>query len=429
MVFNSNNFTSSLNSTDPLVASILKNELIRQSSVLGLIASENFVSKAVIEAQSSVFTNKYSEGYVGNRYYSGCEFADKIEQLAIDRAKNLFRCNFANVQPHSGSQMNQAILLSLLTPGDTIMGLELKSGGHLTHGSSINLSGLWFNSIGYKVDQKSGLIDMNEVLNLAILHRPKLIFAGTTSYPRLIDWCKFREIADAVNAYLIADISHISGLIVANVLPSPFPHCHVATTTTHKSLRGPRGGLILTNDKYLSDRISISVFPRLQGGPFMNVIAAKAVSFYEALNPSFKNWATSVVNNARALSARLIYRGLSIVTGGTDNHIVLIDLKPLNLLGKTAERALNDCYIVTNKNTLYNDRYSTALATGLRLGTCGLTSRGMNELQMLQIADIIAEILLELSFANNVSINLEAKARKFVMQLAFKFPVLYKTAV
>ncbi|MGP1917894.1 MAG: serine hydroxymethyltransferase [Candidatus Hodgkinia cicadicola] len=425
---NSNNFNFNLTQTDPLIALILKNELIRQSATLGLIASENFASRAVLEAQSNVLSNKYAEGFVGNRYYSGCEYADEIEQLAVDRAKTLFKCKFANVQPHSGSQMNQALLLSFLKPGDTIMGMELKCGGHLTHGSSVNLSGIWFNFIPYKVNRSTGLIDVNEVLNLAILYRPKLIFAGTTSYPRTINWRHFREIADAVNAYLVADISHISGLIAAEVLPSPFPYCHIATTTTHKSLRGPRGGLILTNELHLFKKLSFAIFPGLQGGPLAHVIAAKAVAFNEALTVNFKFWARAVVNNAKVLSDRFVQLGIPIVTNGTDNHLVLIDLKPLKLTGKIAEETLSGCYIVTNKNSLPNDNFSTKLATGLRLGTCGITTRGMMKSQMIQIADIIAKILLELSKTKTISANLEATARKFVLKLAFDFPVLYAAA-
>ncbi|MGP1911852.1 MAG: serine hydroxymethyltransferase [Candidatus Hodgkinia cicadicola] len=425
---NSNSFNFNLTQTDPLIAHILKNELIRQSSTLGLIASENFASRAVLEAQSNVLSNKYAEGFVGNRYYSGCEFTDEIEQLAVDRAKTLFKCKFANVQPHSGSQMNQALLLSFLKPGDTIMGMELKCGGHLTHGSSVNLSGIWFNFISYKVNRNTGLIDVNEVLNLAILYRPKLIFAGTTSYPRSINWLHFREIADAINAYLVADISHISGLIAAEVLPSPFPYCHIATTTTHKSLRGPRGGLILTNEIRLFKKLSFAIFPGLQGGPLAHVVAAKAVAFSEALTINFKLWARTVVNNAKVLSDRFVQLGIPVVTNGTDTHLVLLDLKPLKLNGKIAEEILSSCYIVTNKNSLPNDNFSTKLATGLRLGTCGITTRGMMEPQMIQIADIIAKVLLELSKTKTISANLEATARKFVLKLAFDFPVLYAAA-
>ncbi|MGP1905947.1 MAG: serine hydroxymethyltransferase [Candidatus Hodgkinia cicadicola] len=427
-MINLNIFNFSLPQVDPLVANILKNELIRQSATLGLIASENFASRAVLEAQSNVLANKYAEGYIGNRYYSGCEHVDEIERLAINRAKTLFKCKFANVQPHSGSQMNQAVLLSFLKPGDTIMGLELKCGGHLTHGSSVNLSGIWFDFISYKVNQHTGLIDMNEVLNLAILHRPKLIFAGTTSYPRAINWQQFREIANIVGAYLIADISHISGLIAAEVLPSPFPHCHIATTTTHKSLRGPRGGLILTNESRLFEQISNSIFPGLQGGPLSHTIAAKAVAFNEALSTDFKAWAKLVVNNAKAMSARFVHLGIPVVTNGTDNHLILLDLKPLQLNGKIAEEVLAQCYIVTNKNPLPNDNFQMKLATGLRLGTCGITTRGMTELQMIEIADMMAMVLMELSKTKTISTNLETKVRKFVLRLAFDFPVLYANA-
>ncbi|MGP1914392.1 MAG: serine hydroxymethyltransferase [Candidatus Hodgkinia cicadicola] len=427
-MINSNIFNFNLTKVDPLVASLLKNELIRQSGTLGLIASENFASRAVLEAQSNVLANKYAEGYVGNRYYSGCEFVDEIEQLAVNRAKALFKCNFANVQPHSGSQMNQAILLSFLNPGDTIMGLELRCGGHLTHGSSVNLSGMWFNFVSYKVNRDTGLIDMNEVLNLAVLHRPKLIFAGTTSYPRAINWQQFREIANVVNAYLVADISHISGLIAAEVIPSPFPHCHIATTTTHKSLRGPRGGLILTNEVHLYEQISSSIFPGLQGGPLSHAIAAKAVAFHEASTVGFKIWARTVVSNAKALSAHFVRLGVPVVSNGTDNHLVLLDLKPFQLNGKIVEEVLSSCYIITNKNSLPNDNFPMKLATGLRLGTCGVTTRGMTETQMVQIADMITLVLLELEKTKTITTKLEAKVRKFVLRLAFDFPVLYDTA-
>ncbi|MGP1916551.1 MAG: serine hydroxymethyltransferase [Candidatus Hodgkinia cicadicola] len=427
-MINSNIFNFNLIKIDPLVTSLLKNELIRQSGTLGLIASENFASRAVLEAQSNVLTNKYAEGYVGNRYYSGCECVDEIEQLAVNRAKALFKCKFANVQPHSGSQMNQAILLSFLKPGDTIMGLELKCGGHLTHGSSVNLSGMWFNFVSYKVDQNTGLINMNEVLNLAVLHRPKLIFAGTTSYPRTINWQQFREIANVVDAYLVADISHISGLIAAEVLPSPFPHCHIATTTTHKSLRGPRGGLILTNELHLFERISSSIFPGLQGGPLSHTIAAKAVALNEALTVEFKTWAKTVVSNAKALSAYFVRLGVPVVTNGTDNHLVLLDLKPLQLSGKIVEETLAECYIVTNKNSLPNDNFPMKLATGLRLGTCGVTTRGMTEPQMAEIAAVITMVLTELKKTKTISTHLEAKVKKFVLRLAFDFPVLYDAA-
>ncbi|PIM95727.1 Serine hydroxymethyltransferase [Candidatus Hodgkinia cicadicola] len=382
-------------------------------------------SSAVLEAQNNVFINKYAEGYPGYRYYEGCEFADELEKVAIERAKDLFKCKYANVQPHSGSQMNQAVMLALLSPGDTIMGMDLKCGGHLTHGSTVNISGMWFNSVSYGVDPKTGLIDMNEVLNCAIRHRPKLIIAGASSYPRTIDWKMFRRIADAVDSYLLADISHIAGLIVSGLCPSPIDHCDIVTTTTHKSLRGPRGGLILSNNQELFEHISDAVFPGLQGGPMINVIAAKAVAFLEAKQDDYKAWGKSVIENAKAMVERFKSKGIDVVSNGTDNHLVVIDLRKLNITGKQAATWLDRCYIISNKNTIPNDLLSASTTSGLRLGTCACTSRGLNKNDFERIADIIANILLEIKEKGEVSLVLEANTRREVLSLADKYPICY----
>jgi len=332
-----NFFSKPLEEADPEIFATIRNELGRQRDEIQLIASENIVSRAVMEAQGTVLTNKYAEGYPGRRYYGGCQFVDVIEGLAIERAKKLFRCEFANVQPNSGSQMNQAVFLALLQPGDTFMGLDLNAGGHLTHGSPVNMSGKWFNVVSYGVRRDDHLLDMEEVERLAHEHKPKLILAGGTAYSRIWDWKRFREIADSVGAYLMVDMAHIAGLVAGDVHPSPLPHAHVVTTTTHKSLRGPRGGMILTNDEEIAKKINSAVFPGLQGGPLMHVIAAKAVALGEALEPEFKAYAQQVVANARALAASLQETGLDIVSGGTDNHLMLVDLRPKNATGKRAE--------------------------------------------------------------------------------------------
>src|SRR5918999_1447785 len=378
-------FTATLAEADPEIAAAIKGELGRQRHEIELIASENIVSRAVLEAQGSVMTNKYAEGYPGARYYGGCEFVDVAETLAIERAKKLFGCNFANVQPNSGSQMNQAVFLALLQPGDTFMGLDLSSGGHLTHGSPVNMSGKWFKVVSYGVRRDDHLLDMDEVAQKAREHRPKLILAGGTAYSRFWDWKRFREIADEIGAYLMVDMAHIAGLVAGGVHPSPVPHAHVVTTTTHKSLRGPRGGMILMNDEDIAKKINSAVFPGLQGGPLMHVIAAKAVAFGEALRPDFKLYARNVVENARALAETLVIGGCEIVSGGTDNHLMLVDLRPKQLTGKAAEKILGQAGITVNKNTIPDDPQSPFVTSGIRLGTPAVTTRGMGVQEMRQV--------------------------------------------
>ncbi len=419
-------YSSGLDKNDKLVAACLKNELIRQASVLNMIASENLVSGAVLQASASVLTNKYAEGYPGRRYYAGCAFADEVEALAIDRAKALFGCSFANVQPHSGSQMNQAVLLALLKPGDVIMGMSLKCGGHLTHGSAVNLSGIWFRAVAYGVDPITGLVDMNSVLDLAIRHKPKLIIAGSTSYPRALNWGLFKQVSDLVGAYLMADISHVAGLVAAGLYASPLRFCHVVTFTTHKSLRGPRGGVIVTNDDAVARKLSSAVFPGLQGGPMMHTIAAKAVALLEASAPSFKVWAQCVVANARALSSAFGSRGFKLVTGGTDTHVVLLDLRGRGLTGADAEAKLERCLVASNRNVLPFDALPSVVASGLRLGTCSLTTRGMGELEMVDVCDVISDVLCS-SPRDRLEGHVITRAKRRVLQLADAFPVLYKS--
>ncbi|PIM96231.1 Serine hydroxymethyltransferase [Candidatus Hodgkinia cicadicola] len=418
-------FKTSLSKSDVIVDSILKNELIRQTTSVNLIASENLVSRAVLEAQNNVFINKCAEGYPGCRYYGGCMFADELERVAIVRAKHLFKCEYANVQPHSGSQMNQAVMLALLSPGDTIMEMDLKCGEHLTHESAENRFGIWFKSVSYGVNPETGLIDMNEVLNVAIRHRPKLIIVGTASYPRTIDWKAFRRVADIVDSFLLADISHVAGLIVTGLQPSPIDHCDVVTTTTHKSLRGPHGGLILSNKQELFNRLSNTVFPGLQDGPMMNIIAAKAVAFLEAQQDGYRIWAKSVIENAKAMVERFKTKKIDIVSNGTDNHLVMIDLKNLELTDKQVTSWLDRCYITTNKNIIPNDLLSTNTTSGLRLSTCACTSRGLKKKDFERIADMIADILLEIKDKDKVSLPLETKTRMEVLDLADKYPICY----
>src|SRR5690606_19896452 len=385
-------FETPLADADPEIFGAIRNELGRQRHEIELIASENIVSRAVLEAQGSIMTNKYAEGYPGKRYYGGCQFVDVAEELAIERAKKLFGCNFANVQPHSGSQMNQAVFLALLQPGDTFMGLDLNAGGHLTHGSPVNLSGKWFNVVSYGVRRDDNLIDMDEVERLAHDHKPKLILAGGTAYSRIWDWKRFREIADGVGAYLMVDMAHIAGLVAGGAHPSPLPHAHVVTTTTHKSLRGPRGGMILTNDEAIAKKVNSAVFPGLQGGPLMHVIAAKAVALGEALQPEFAAYAHQVVANARALAASLKETGLDIVSGGTDNHLMLVDLRPKNATGKRAEAALGRANITCNKNGIPFDPEKPFITSGIRLGTPAGTTRGFGVVEFGQIGKLIAEV-------------------------------------
>src|SRR3954453_11179433 len=361
-------FSAPLTEADPEIAAAIRGELGRQRHEIELIASENIVSRAVLEAQGSVMTNKYAEGYPGKRYYGGCEFVDIAETLAIERAKALFGCQFANVQPNSGSQMNQAVFLALLQPGDTFMGLDLAAGGHLTHGSPVNMSGKWFNPVSYGVRRDDQLLDMDEIAATAREHKPKLIIAGGTAYSRLWDFAAFREIADEVGAWLMVDMAHFAGLVAGGVHPNPVPHAHVVTSTTHKSLRGPRGGLILTNDEEIAKKMNSAVFPGLQGGPLMHVIAAKAVAFGEALRPDFKAYARGIIDNARALADSLEQAGLDIVSGGTDNHLLLVDLRPKQAKGKHAEKALDRASITCNKNGIPFDPEKPFVTSGIRLG-------------------------------------------------------------
>jgi len=386
-------FTDGLGIADPDIADAIERELGRQRDTIELIASENIVSKAVLEAQGSILTNKYAEGYPGKRYYGGCEYVDVVEQLAIERAKQLFDAGFANVQPNSGSQMNQAVFLALLEPGDSFMGLDLNAGGHLTHGSPVNMSGKWFKPIPYGVRRDDQLLDMDEVARIARENRPKLIIAGGTAYSRIWDFEAFRKIADEVGAFLMVDMAHFAGLVAGGMHPNPVPHAHVVTTTTHKSLRGPRGGLILSNDEAIAKKLNSAVFPGLQGGPLMHVIAAKAVALKEALQPDFKAYAAQVVANARALAKALQDEGLDIVSGGTDNHLMLVDLRPKQATGKAAEKALDRASITCNKNGIPFDPEKPFVTSGIRLGTPAGTTRGLGEAEFRQIGSMIAEVV------------------------------------
>ncbi len=417
-------FTETLANRDPEIAKAIDQELGRQRDEIELIASENIVSAAVMEAQGSVLTNKYAEGYPGKRYYGGCQFVDIAENLAIERAKELFNCEYANVQPNSGSQMNQAVFLALLQPGDTFMGLDLNSGGHLTHGSPVNMSGKWFNVVGYGVREQDQQLDMDEVARLAQEHKPKLIVAGGTAYSRIWDWAKFREIADSIGAYLMVDMAHIAGLVAGGMHPSPLPHAHVVTTTTHKSLRGPRGGMILTNHEDIAKKVNSAVFPGLQGGPLMHVIAAKAVAFGEALRPEFKAYASQIVRNAQALADQLQKGGLDIVTNGTDNHLLLVDLRPKGVKGNATEKALGRAHITTNKNGIPFDPEKPFVTSGIRLGTPAGTTRGFNEDDFRHIADLIVEVVDGLA-ANGEDGNadVEASVRAKVKALCDKYPL------
>ena len=409
---------------DPDLSRILDAELRRQQDQIELIASENIVSRAVLEAQGSVLTNKYAEGYPGRRYYGGCEYADVVETLAIERAKQLFGCQFANVQPNSGSQMNQAVFFALLNPGDTFMGLNLSAGGHLTHGSPVNMSGKWFNAVPYGVRREDQRLDMDEIRRLAHEHKPKLIIAGATAYPRHWDFAAFRQIADEVGAYLLADMSHFSGLVAGGAHPSPFRHAHVVTTTTHKSLRGPRSGVILWDDEELSKPLNMAVFPGLQGGPLVHVIAAKAVAFGEALRPEFKVYAASVVENAKALAASLEESGLRIVSGGTDNHLMLVDLTPKDVTGKAAEKGLDRAYLTCNKNGIPFDTRSPFVTSGVRLGTPAGTTRGFGPAEFRKIGALIAEVVEGLAKnGDEGDAQVEESVRRRVGELCAAFPV------
>ena len=414
----------SLAEADPEIYGAIRNELKRQQDKIELIASENIASSAVLEAAGSVFTNKYAEGYPGKRYYGGCDYADVVETLAIERAKELFGCEFANVQPNSGSQMNQAVFLALLQPGDTFMGLDLNSGGHLTHGSPVNMSGKWFNPVSYGVRREDELIDMDAVMATAKAHKPKLIIAGGTAYSRTWDWEAFRRIADEVGAYLMVDMSHISGLVAGGAHPSPMPHAHVVTTTTHKSLRGPRSGVILWNDPELSKPINMAVFPGMQGGPLMHIVAAKAVAFAEALRPDFKDYASAVVDNARALAVSLEENGLRVVSGGTDNHSMLVDLTAKDVTGKDAEKGLDRAWLTCNKNGIPYDTRSPFVTSGVRLGTPAGTTRGFGTDEFRTIGKLIAEVVDGLSKnGDDGDAAVEQSVRDRVSDLCDRFPV------
>ena len=419
-----NFFTESLATRDPEIAEAITAELGRQRDEIELIASENIVSAAVMEAQGSVLTNKYAEGYPGRRYYGGCQFVDVAENLAIDRAKQLFGCEFANVQPNSGSQANQGVMQALAKPGDTILGMNLASGGHLTHGAAPNQSGKWFNAVQYGVRKQDNLIDYDEVEALAKEHQPQIIIAGGSAIPRVIDFARMREIADSVGAYLHVDMAHFAGLVAAGEHPSPFPHAHVATTTTHKTLRGPRGGMILTNDEAIAKKVNSAIFPGIQGGPLMHVIAAKAVAFGEALRPEFKDYMRQVRANADALADQLIKGGLDIVTGGTDTHVMLVDLRPKKVTGNITDAALGRAHITTNKNGIPFDPEKPTVTSGIRLGTPAGTTRGFKEAEFRQIADWIVEVVDGLA-ANGPDNNgaVEEKVKGEVAELCARFPM------
>ena len=420
-------FTAPLAATDPEIAEAIRLELGRQRDEIELIASENIVSRAVLEAQGSVLTNKYAEGLPGKRYYGGCQFVDIAETLAIQRVTKLFGCKFANVQPHSGASANAAVFMALMAPGDTFMGLNLAAGGHLTHGSPVNMSGKWFKVVPYGVTRETQTIDLAEVRALALAHRPRVIICGGSAYPRIIDFKGFRAIADEVGAYLMVDMAHFAGLVAGGVHPSPFPHAHVVTTTTHKTLRGPRGGVILTNDDELAKKINSAVFPGLQGGPLMHVIAAKAVAFGEALQPSFKLYAKAVVDNARLLAETLKQKGFDIVSGGTDTHLMLVDLRPKRLTGKVAELALGRAHITCNKNGIPYDPEKPTVTSGVRLGTPAGTTRGFGGAEFRQVGEMIADLLDVLSHKGvEADEPTEAAVRDKVKRLVGRFPI-YET--
>jgi glycine hydroxymethyltransferase len=417
-------FTESLSSRDPELFGAVTQELGRQRHEIELIASENIVSRAVMEAQGSVMTNKYAEGYPGKRYYGGCQFVDVAENLAIDRAKQLFGCAFANVQPNSGSQANQGVFQALIKPGDTILGMSLDAGGHLTHGAAPNQSGKWFHAVQYGVRKQDLELNYDQVQELATEHKPKMIIAGGSAIPRIIDFARMREIADSVGAFLLVDMAHFAGLVAAGLYPSPFPHAHVATTTTHKTLRGPRGGMILTNDEDIAKKVNSAIFPGIQGGPLMHVIAAKAVAFGEALRPGFKSYQTQVVKNAQALADELMKGGLDIVTGGTDTHLMLVDLRPKGVKGNATEKALGRAHITCNKNGIPFDTEKPTITSGVRLGTPAGTTRGFGEPEFRQIARWIIEVTEGLA-KNGEDGNsaVEAKVKAEVEALCQRFPI------
>ncbi|OWK29785.1 serine hydroxymethyltransferase [Sphingomonas mucosissima] len=417
-------FTRGLADADSAVFAGVAHELDREQTQIELIASENIVSKAVLEAQGSVFTNKYAEGYPGKRYYQGCHPSDEVEQLAIDRAKQLFGCGFANVQPHSGAQANGAVMLALVKPGDTIMGLSLDSGGHLTHGARAAMSGKWFNAVQYGVTADTHLIDYDAVEQQAVETQPKLIIAGGSAYPRQIDFARFRAIADKVGAFFMVDMAHFAGLVAGGVHPTPFGHAHVVTTTTHKTLRGPRGGMIMTNDEAIAKKINSAVFPGLQGGPLMHVIAAKAVAFGEALQPEFKSYAAAVVENAKVLAATLKERGAAIVSGGTDTHLALVDLTPLGVTGRDADEALERAGITCNKNGIPNDPLPPVKTSGIRVGTPAGTTRGFGTAEFREIGNMVADVLDGLAKKGEQGdAEIEGAVRERVRALCARFPI------
>jgi glycine hydroxymethyltransferase len=417
-------FSATLAETDPELAGIVLRELKRQRDEIELIASENMVSRAVLETAASVLTNKYAEGYPGNRYYGGCQHMDEAETLAIERAKKLFKCRFANVQSHSGSTANQAAFLALMKPGDTFMGLSLAAGGHLTHGAPVNLSGKWFKVVSYGVRRQDHRIDMDEVAALAREHKPKVIVAGGSAYPRVIDFAGFRAIADEVGAYLLVDMAHFAGLVAGGAHPSPFPHAHVVTSTTHKTLRGPRGAMILSNEEDLAKKINSAVFPGMQGGPLMHIIAAKAVAFGEALRPEFRTYARAVVENAKALGEVLNAAGYELVSGGTDTHLLLVDLRPKKLTGNVAEKALGRAHITTNKNGVPFDPEKPTITSGIRIGSPAGTTRGFGIAEFRQIGRMMAEVLDGLAASGEAgNARLEAKVKADALALTERFPI------
>ena len=423
MTLSENFFSSNLEHADKDLYQSISQELSRQQNQIELIASENIVSKAVLEAQGSIMTNKYAEGYSAKRYYGGCEFVDIAENLAIDRLKQLYGCSYANVQPHSGAQANQAVFLALIKPGDTILGMSLDAGGHLTHGSRPNQSGKYFNAIQYGINPETSLIDYDEVERLAIEHKPTLIIAGGSAYPRNIDFKKFREIADKIEAYLLVDMAHYSGLVAAKEYPDPLPHAHVVTSTTHKTIRGPRGGMILSNDLDLGKKFNSSVFPGLQGGPLMHVIAAKAVAFGEALQPEFKTYIQQVKKNASILGEVLMSNGIDIVTGGTDSHMVLVDLRSKNVTGKDAEESLERAGMTCNKNGVANDPNPPTITSGIRLGSPAATTRGFKEEEFKLVADLIYKVVKGLSENKTDNSKIENEVKKEIIDLCSSFPI------
>lgn len=416
-------FSQSLAERDPALFSCMEDELQRQQQEIELIASENIVSHAVMEAQGSVLTNKYAEGYPGRRYYGGCQYVDVAEQLAIDRATELFGCGFANVQPNSGSQANQGVFLALLQPGDTILGMDLASGGHLTHGAPPNMSGKWFNAVSYGVREDDHLIDYDQIEALALEHQPKMIICGGSAYSRVIDFARFRAIADQVGAYLHVDMAHFAGLVAGGAHPSPFPHAHVATTTTHKTLRGPRGGMILTNDEKLAKKFNSAIFPGLQGGPLMHVIAGKAVAFADCLQPEFKDYAARVIENCKAMAGALVEGGYAVITGGTDTHLALIDLSPKGVKGNAAEKALGRAYITCNKNGIPFDKEKFTITSGIRVGSPAGTTRGFGPAEFREVGLLMCEVLDALAENPSGDPDVEASVRARVKALTARFPI------